>query len=544
MSGNGLHLFEDLRPLSGGSFADVFFSGVPDGIAFIDRAGFIVGCNPAFERIFGYGDGELNGQNVSILMAEPDRSHHSGYLRRFQTTGQRRIIGTGRQVTGLTKYGAPLPLNLSVGEAPGGFVGIVRSRSGTTLAEGEDEMAAMAEIANLAAETDTDMTAGVEWLLSRLADLFGASLAFVGHDDGQRLTLITGHKAGGLHLGASEGSIQSQDIAQTYARVLRDLPDLEPYFRPDTAADKTLTEGVGDIWRLTCRQFGGIRFSVAGEVFLMAFGSPLPRIEPLSEVERRLFRAIASACRNILARRAAERERALAQAAERAKATFMTMMNHEMRTPLNAVIGFSDLLSTLDDDDLSPERVRDYAGHIRDCGRHLLRVVEDILDLTRIQGGLLEVMLEPCDVGEALYGVATILSGAADKRAITLTPLPAPNLPRVKADPLRLRQVLVNLCSNGLKFTEPGGSVTLSAKPADQGVEIEVADTGIGMSQEEIAHAMAPFAQVDEKLCRRYEGAGLGLPITRKLVELHGGTFRIDSRKGEGTAVRVTLPVC
>ncbi|MGB0681449.1 MAG: PAS domain-containing sensor histidine kinase [Magnetovibrionaceae bacterium] len=526
-----------------GSFADVFFSGVPDGIAFIDRAGFLVSCNPAFERFFGYDLGELVGQNISVLMPEPDRSRHTGYIRRYLDTGQQRVMGTGREVTGIRKDKTPILMNLSVGEAPGGFVGIVRYRAGASLAEGEDEMSRLGAVAHLASDPELDVDQALDLVLRQLRDLFGIRLAFLGHDDGETLTILRSFGAeeaerAGLDL--SPG--QTHKIAKTFARTLAERPDLDPLFLAESRDNRQVYQNVLPAWRSAFRQFGGCRFQVDGEVFLFCFGSALPRIEPLEDGEARLFRGLASAARSVLKRRSLERQKERIEAGDRAKTAFMTMINHEMRTPLNAIIGFSEIMAGEGGMVVGPEQMRDYAGHILDCGQHLKGIVNDILDLVRLQSGGVELVLQPVDLHATMGGVFNLMSAHAAQNRIALLPDARDDLPPVKADPIRLKQVLVNLCSNGLKFTGPGGQVVMSAEPLNDAVEVVVSDTGIGMSPEEIAHALEPFSQVDEKLARRYEGVGLGLPITRRIVELHGGTFDIASEKGKGTQVRITLP--
>jgi PAS domain S-box-containing protein len=243
-----------------------------------------------------------------------------------------------------------------------------------------------------------------------------------------------------------------------------------------------------------------------------------------------------------------EQERALrvalrqAEIANRMKAAFLAAMSHELKTPLNAVLGFSEIIR---DQVLGPvghEAYRDYAGDIHESGMRLLSVINDVLDVSRLEGGLLTI--EPrrenlLDVAENAIKLARGLT--QDKRGIEID-VPA-DTPSVDVDPRRLAQAVGNLLANALKFTPEGGKVRFVARLAqDGGIHLIVEDSGIGMAQETIAAALEPFRQLDGSLARRFEGAGLGLSISKALAELHGGCLMVKSAVGEGTIVTITLP--
>ena len=243
-----------------------------------------------------------------------------------------------------------------------------------------------------------------------------------------------------------------------------------------------------------------------------------------------------------------EAERALraalrqAELANRAKAAFLAAMSHELKTPLNAVLGFSEIIR---DEMLGPvgqESYRDYAADIHSSGKRLLAIINDVLDVSRLQGGQLTIEMRPVgarDIAEQAVAMARATTG--ENRPIAID-VPA-DLPTLQVDPRRISQVLGNLIANAIKFTPAEGRIVLSGyvRP-DSGVNFEVADTGIGMAEETIAAAMEPFRQLDGSLSRRFEGAGLGLSIARSLCELHGGTISIASVVGAGTTVTVSLP--
>jgi signal transduction histidine kinase len=208
---------------------------------------------------------------------------------------------------------------------------------------------------------------------------------------------------------------------------------------------------------------------------------------------------------------------------------------------LNAIIGFAQLLDANLGGSLTA-RQRDYVGDIHRAGAHLLGLVNDILDLSKVDASRLTLDEDIVDLGEAIAGAVSMVSLGAAEGGLELRSDVAPRLPFVRGDARRLRQILLNLLSNAVKFTPPGGTVTVSAGWRGAGIALVVSDTGIGMAPEHITIALERFGQVDNRLARRYEGTGLGLPLTKRLVELHGATLTIDSTLGRGTAVTVLLP--
>jgi signal transduction histidine kinase len=232
--------------------------------------------------------------------------------------------------------------------------------------------------------------------------------------------------------------------------------------------------------------------------------------------------------------------------ASKAKSDFIARMSHELRTPLNAIIGFSEMIREAMIGPLDA-RYRGYGADIHNAGRHLQNVINDILDISKIEGGRLELRDEPVAIEDMLESCRRIVVAMAEATGVALSVDIADALPLIRCDALRFRQILLNLMSNAVKFTPVGGRATVSAT-IDRGFAvITVADTGIGMREEDITVALEPFRQVggsaQDILTRRFDGTGLGLPLAKALVELHGGTLTIRSALGRGTTVCIRLPL-
>jgi PAS domain S-box-containing protein len=248
--------------------------------------------------------------------------------------------------------------------------------------------------------------------------------------------------------------------------------------------------------------------------------------------------------RDITERKAQELEMSAAleraEAASKAKSLFLATVSHELRTPLNAILGFSDILKEEKPAPVGSARYRDYAESIHDSGAHLLGLINDILDVSKL--GSLELDLEAVDLEEVVVECVQSVVCQAEKAGLRVSTLLDTGACTLHADRRRLRQMLLNLLSNAMKFTPRGGEVCISTSRRDGGFALAVSDTGIGMAADAVPKALERFGQLDDSLSRRYEGAGLGLPITKQLVELHGWTLAIDSKIGGGTTVSILLP--
>ncbi|MBX6742329.1 MAG: PAS-domain containing protein, partial [Acetobacteraceae bacterium] len=234
-----------------------------------------------------------------------------------------------------------------------------------------------------------------------------------------------------------------------------------------------------------------------------------------------------------------ERAKEAAEAANRAKSRFLATMSHELRTPLNAVIGFSEAIMA----DPDPARAQDYLRSIHEAGRHLLSLIDDILDVTRAETTGFQISESEVDVLALAEGSVRVMRATAASAGVTLEAALPPALPPVRADELRLRQVLLNLLSNAVKFTPAGGMVRLAAEVEPAGdLVLRVSDTGIGIPPAEIPRAFEPFTQLDGSLSRRFPGSGLGLYLSRALAEAQGAELTLESAPGAGTMAVLRIP--
>lgn len=232
-----------------------------------------------------------------------------------------------------------------------------------------------------------------------------------------------------------------------------------------------------------------------------------------------------------------------AESASRAKTQFLATMSHELRTPLNAIIGFADILSRELFGAIGEKRYLEYAGLIHESGEHLLSVVNEILDMSKIEAGKYTIEREFFDVGPLLESCCELLRYGAEKKSIELTTDVPADLPRLNADKRACKQMLLNLLSNAIKFTEEGGHVRLQARRSKDMLHLNVIDDGIGIAAEDLPNLGAPFVQAESTYARKFEGSGLGLCVVTGLAKLHDGELKLESELGSGTTVTVALPM-
>ena len=483
---------------------------VVDGIITIDDHGIIRSFNPAAVKIFGYLAYEVVGHNISKLMPEPYTSAHDGYLSKFRNTREKNIIGKGREVQGLRKNGTVFPLDLAVSEmrrdGKSLFIGVVRDI--TERKDAEKELKESRERFQLAINGAGE---GIwDWNVQN-DELYISS----------KLREMTGYKSQFIKPSSWLKLIHPQDRKAYRANLISHLKGETPHFTAECRLHMRGHKKDGaERWILisgmAMRDKAGWAYRMAGSV-----GDITHKMEFESEI-------------------IAAKERA--EIANRVKSEFLANMSHELRTPLNAIIGFSDVMISKLFGELAP-RYEEYVENIRDSGAHLLSVINDILDVSRIEAGRMELYPERIKAEDIIESAMRLINDRAHEAGLSLTRRVGKDLPDLMLDNQRIKQVMLNILSNAVKFTPKGGKITVKAAKNRAGdVVLSVTDSGIGMTADEIEVAMVPFGQVDSKLARRYDGTGLGLPLTKSFVELHDGTLRITSKPGEGTTVAVHIP--
>jgi PAS domain S-box-containing protein len=437
------------------------------------------------ERIFGYTREELVGQNVSAIAAEPHRSRHPGYLERYRRTGERRIIGVGREVVGRKKDGTEFSVWLSVNEMQiegrRVFVGLIQDVTARKRLEDETrQLAVFPETnPNIVARLRPDgESLYMNPVLRQLLADAGASAVAEALPAGYRE--IIGEV---LERGVVVRNIEHACNGRTFSCQFTPAPDGESVY---------------------------------------VFGQD---ITELTENRRRLQ----------LAKEEAER-------ANNAKSEFLASMSHELRTPLNAVIGFSDVLEEQHFGSLN-EKQLEYVRDIEESGRHLLELINEILDLAKIEAESVVLDYERVDLAGLLRDSLTMIRDRTAAHAITLDVEIEPDI-SVEADARRLRQVQYNLLSNAAKFTPDGGRIRVSAHAMEDDAVVCVEDTGIGVDPALQEAIFEPFYQVRSDLSAKTPGTGLGLPLSRELVEMHGGRLWVESAgEGKGSQFCYTVPL-
>lgn len=479
---------------------------VVDGIISIDERGTVTTFNPAAERIFGYEAAEVIGQNVRMLMPEPDRSRHDGYIGNYLRTAQPKIIGIGREVVGRRKDGSTFPMELAIsvfrlGDRPH-FTGIVRDitdrkRAETELRQAEERMRSVVDHVVDGIIT-IDEAGRVESFNPAAEKLFGyTSDEMLGHN----------------------------------VNIL--MP--EPYHREhDRYVSSYVKTGQAKII--------GIGREVVGR---RKDGSTFPMELAVSEFHigtRRFFTGIV---RDITERKEFERQlrQRLAELAEadRHKNEFLAMLAHELRNPLAPMRSALYLLKSERADETARERAR---GILDRQMQHIVRLVDDLLDVSRIVRGTIELRREVVDlvdvVERAVETVQPLIDAQGHALVVSLPTQPVP----VDGDLMRLAQVVANLLTNAAKYTNPNGRIEVNVRSEDGEAAVSVRDNGVGISAELLPRVFDLFVQADKSLARSQGGLGVGLTLTQRLVAMHGGTVSAHSEgEGLGSEFVVRLPL-
>lgn len=480
-----------------------------DAMLSVDRQLCIVRFNRAAQRMFGFSEQQAIGQPVALLLPADVQDRYLRRLRRFIASSRLAIILDGdrevlvrRENTSL--FPAALRLTRSVADRSSQITIAVQDMAARRAAE-----------------------AKLDWERNLMRALIQASPDYIFAKDIQGRFLVANNKVSEI-MGAG-----SPD--RLIGRTDHD------FYPPETAA--LLFESEQQIMRTGKAMVGEqqkVQTAAGREQWLSTTKVPFRDGKGVIVGLAGVVRDVTADKHNAATLNAAKKQ---AELSNRAKSEFIANMSHELRTPLNAIIGFSDIIKAESMGPVGTPVYRDYAGDINDAGAHLLAIINDILDLSKVESGADELHCEETDVADLARSVTRLLSGRAEQSGVIVSTSAAHDLPRLFGDRRKLKQVLANMLSNAIKFTERGGRVELRVWCEEQrDFFLQVSDTGIGMAPRDIPVALAQFGQVDSRLARQHEGTGLGLPLSKALVELHGGTFEVNSELGVGTTVTVFLP--
>ncbi|MBF0611680.1 MAG: PAS domain S-box protein [Magnetococcales bacterium] len=534
------------------------------GMIVIDQKGTIQSYNPAAEKIFGYPSQEVIGKNVNCLMPEPYHSDHDQFLGNYLRTGKPKVIGVGREVVGLRQNGQTFPMLLSVGEAKlseehlfvGSVVDITEQKNSQALIQEHLHLmrlrASVGTILIQPMDLSEMLRACCNILVNELRVAFVRVWLFNPED--QTLYL---HASAGIytHLNGEHGRIPLGAFKIGQIAATR-----TPHMTNQVVGDPRVSQ---QEW---AKQEGMVAFAghpLVADGQLVGVLGMFSR-QPLSEMVFSILGAIANelalGIRHKMAAMDLLKAKEIAESANQAKSEFLNMMSHELRTPLTVILGYLPLLvepaqklplakKLLTHLEAQPEVREDLARllskigqmslEMKRNGEHLLTLITDLLDISKIEAGKLTLSLERLVADQVVDSLVRGLSMKASEKGIAL--VVACGGEPLLADYVRLKQILLNLVGNAIKFTEQG-QIAITTRRTSGMVEFAIKDSGVGIPAKDLSLIFERFHQVDSSSTRKVGGTGLGLTITKRLVELHGGTISVTSVVGEGSEFRFTIP--
>ena len=465
----------------------------PDAIIMVNVTGRIVLVNSQAETVFGYSRAQLVGRPVEMLLPERFRGGHNAHRGRFFSQPRTRTMGAGLDLYGLRSNGEEFPVEISL--------------SPLVTAEGTMVMSAVRDVSE---------RQKAEQKFRGLLESAPDAMVIVGRDGNIALINSQTERLFGY---------QRSELLGRPVEVLV----------PERYRGKHAAHRGGFFSQPRARSMG------AGlELFgLRRDGSEFPVEISLSPLETEEGMFVSSAIRDATARKRYEQG---LQEANRLKSVFLANMSHELRTPLNAIIGFSEFLVDEKPGPLNAKQ-KEYLGDVLNSARHLLQLINDVLDLSKIEAGRMEVRAESFSLRQAIEEVCTGVASMAGAKGIAINRDIGAAPQEVTLDRQKLIQVLYNLLSNAVKFSDEGSEVAITAALHDGALQLAVRDRGIGIRQEDLEKLFIEFQQLDSGSTRRFEGTGLGLALTKKLVEVQGGGISVESERGRGSTFTVLLPL-